>query len=110
MCAPVQLGVSATLNLRDPLPPPGDLLFSLSRGTPAARWGRPRRVGRLGGNPIPSRGFLMAEGHLALSGYATCLQNGGKGSPGQGGAGGGLDQRDWEGLSRPFMAWTPFTS
>lgn len=81
VCAPVQLGVSVTLNLRDPLPAPGDLLFSLSRGTPAARWGRPRSVGRLGDNPIPSRGFLTAEGHLALSGYAMHLQNGGQREP-----------------------------
>lgn len=112
LCAPVQLGVSTTRAVcRGTVPQPGDLLFSpLSPATPAARWGRPCSVGKLRDSPHTQSGIPMAEGHLALSGMPCVSRMAGKGSPGQCGAGGGQDGKDWEGLWQPFMAWAQFTS
>lgn len=100
VCSSVQLGVSATRAICRPKSPPHPAsgFFPLSPGTPAARWGRPRSVGSLPGNPHPSWGSSRLRGHPALSGNDRCFQDRGRGSPARCRAGRGPDGGGWEGL------------
>lgn len=91
-----------SLNLQGCLPQRCDLLFPPHPGIPAARWGRPRSVGRLPGNPIPRGTFPCPS----LPGVSRMAGTGAPGSAGLeegriGEAGKGSGSPLWPGPNSP---------